>query len=167
MEILLSEEKILGFRDGSSPGKCVSLSFRPPVKMMHCKLLPPCLQRFTHFWYDSKQRCKYGSRSEKWFLSFQKRHRKTVCRWHFGGLTIQANQVTCTSVMSFRLRGNIVLFYGYIKEMAPGQTKLSIFNAPVCSCVCICVLMEDWERLVKVFLALFQPHSFLDELSML
>lgn len=135
--------------------------------MMHCKLLPPCLQRFTHFWYDSKQRCKYGSRSEKWFLSFQKRHRKTVCRWHFGGLTIQANQVTCTSVMSFRLRGNNVLFYGYIKEMAPGQTKLSIFNAPVCSCVCICVLMEDWERLVKVFLALFQPHSFSHTLSLM
>lgn len=48
----------------------------------------------------------------------------------FGGLTTQAKQVTCTSVMSFKLQGNNVLFYGYIRDMAPGQTKLSIFNAP-------------------------------------
>lgn len=86
-------------------------------------------------------------------------------KWHcntqhsddiYRGLTMQAKQVTCTSVKSFKPQGNNVLFYGYIREMAPSQTKLSIFNVPVC--------VGGWERERKREKL---PPSFLDELSML
>lgn len=55
-----------------------------------------------------------------------------------GVLTIHPKQVTCSSVISFRLQGNNVLFYGYKRKMAPGQTKLSIFNVPACMCMNVC-----------------------------
>lgn len=63
---------------------------------------------------------------------------------------MQAKQVTCTSVKSFKPQGNNVLFYGYIREMAHGQTKLSIFNVPE--------RVGGWEReRERLFLSLPPP----------
>lgn len=79
-------------------------------------------------------------------------------------LTMQAKQVTCTSVIRFKLQENNVVFYGYIREMAPGQTKLSIFNVlmyvRLCVCVCMCVEGGMRWRQVKLFsLSLFHCLS--------
>lgn len=85
------------------------------------------------------------------------------------GLTMQAKQVTCTSVISFKLQENNVVFYGYIREMAPGQTKLSIFNVSMCVCVQMCAEGTRWKqvKLSPLSIAFSPPLVFLDELSML
>lgn len=116
---------------------------------MHCEsqtpapILYPCL-----IWQQIKMQI-YGWIRMGFFSLFNKTVRLSIqiaVFFFIFGLTKQAKQVTHTSVKSFKLEGNNVLLYGYIRGMAQAQTKLSIFNVPVCVCVCVHMCVDGWVR---------------------
>lgn len=142
LQILLSQKQILVFRDISFSRKylcytvgldwkwCI-VSFEPPVTKS-LAVSDMTANKDANVWLDLKMS----------LVIFQMAAQDFVFRENFfGGLRIWAKQVTCTSVINVEPQGNNLLFYGYIREMAWGQTKLSIFNV----CVCVCEEVDERE----------------------